>query len=137
MPQAKHARWLAESFYLLWKQGVSRVVWFQIRDQAANGNFPGTPQTGLFEIDGTEKTAYQAFRFPFVADERKGSKVGVWGKAPAAGQVVIERKRGGDWRTLRTLGVGAKRVFDSTVNLDKGTIRARFGAEESIPWRVN
>jgi hypothetical protein len=137
VPQAKHARWLAESFYLLWKQGVSRVVWFQIRDQPANGNFPGTPQTGLFEVDGTEKKAYDAFRFPFVAIEREGSKVGVWGKAPAAGQVVIERKRGGDWRTLRTLGVGAKRVFDSTVNLDKGTIRARFGAEESIPWRVN
>ena len=29
-----HARWLAESFYLLWRQGVERVYWFLIRDAA-------------------------------------------------------------------------------------------------------
>ena len=34
VPERKHARWLAQSLYLLWQQRVERVVWFLIRDQA-------------------------------------------------------------------------------------------------------
>ena len=134
VPQAKHARWLAESFYLLWKQGISKVVWFQIRDQEANGNFPGTPQTGLFETDGTPKTAFDAFRFPFVADELGKGKVRVWGLAPAAGEVVIERRSNGDWRTAKRLDAPAKRIFSKTIKPGPGKLRARFGSETSIAW---
>lgn len=134
VPQARHARRLAESFYILWKQGVSKVVWFLIRDQAANGNYAATAQTGLFEVDGTAKTAYRAFRFPFVADALKGSKVRVWGLAPAAGQVAIERRRHGDWNTVKQLNAPAKRVFQSSIQSSGGKLRARFGAETSISW---
>ncbi len=134
VPQARHARWLSESFFLLWKQGVSKVVWFQIRDQAEGPGFALTPQTGLFEIDGTEKTAFKAFRFPFVANGLGKGRVRVWGLAPGVGQVVIERRHNGAWRTAKRLHAPAKRIFSKTIKPGPGKLRARFGAEASIAW---
>ena len=48
VPERKHANYLADSFYLLWKQGVRKVIWFQIRDQECTPTCGATPQTGLF-----------------------------------------------------------------------------------------
>ena len=35
-----HARFLEQAFYLLWKQGVDTITWFQIRDQLPNRATP-------------------------------------------------------------------------------------------------
>jgi len=136
VPQARHARWLQESLYLLWKQRVSTVIWFQVRDQADGGNFASTFQTGLFERDGTPKLAYHGFRFPFVADRVGKPRVRVWGKAPAAGEVSIERKRKSGWKRVARIRAGANRVFAAKIPLrGRAKLRARQGAESSLTWR--
>src|SRR5262245_3639288 len=56
------ARYLSQSFYLLWKQGVQAVFWFEIRDLQQNGRDP-IPTCGLFFRDGRAKPSFQAFRF--------------------------------------------------------------------------
>jgi hypothetical protein len=71
------AHWLEQALYLFWKQGVKRAVWFQIRDQPPVPDYASTYQTGLFQLDGTPKLAYQAFRFPFVADRLRRR---LWGE---------------------------------------------------------
>jgi hypothetical protein len=136
VPARKHARWLAESFYLLWKQGVRTVVWFQIRDPALSGSHAETFETGLFLRDGTAKPAYRAFRFPFAAERRNERQVRVWGKAPSAGQVAIQRRRAGGWRTLERVRAGASRIFVERVTLrGSAFLRARAGGETSLSWR--
>jgi hypothetical protein len=134
VPLDQHARWLAESFYLLWKQGVRTVVWFEIRDLV-----PGflIPTTGLFLHDGAPKPAYQAFRFPFVADRLNKGSIRVWGKAPSPGPVSIELRRDGAWRTLKEISAGRNRIFLASIRLRRGgTLRARSGLEASLDWRL-
>jgi hypothetical protein len=131
----KHARWLAQSFYVLWKQGVSSVVWFQIQDQAANPDLASTFQTGLFFANGEPKPAYDAYRFPFVGDRLGKATVRVWGEAPGAGGVEVQRKRGGGWKTIKRLNAGTNRVFTGNIRLRGGAkLRARSGGETSLVW---
>jgi hypothetical protein len=135
VPAAKQARWLEQSFYVLWRQGASKVVWFLIRDQAPNPSFSTTYQSGLFLRKGTPKPAYRAYRFPFVADRLSKGKVRVWGEAPHSGSVAVQRKSNGHWRTLKVLHAGSNRVFTAKIRLKgKSSLRARQGGEESLPW---
>ena len=137
---SKQARWLSEAFYLLWKQGVSTVVWFEIRDPSGGG--APVPESGLFLNDGTAKPAFSAFRFPFAGERKKGkagrarSRVQVWGKAPAPGSVQIQRGGGSKWKTIRRLRAGSNRIFVGTIRLRRAaTLRAQQGSETSLPWR--
>lgn len=133
VPAGTQARWLEQSFYLLWKQGVQRVVWFEIVD---------TPpqfvpyQTGLFLSDGTPKPAYSAYRFPFVADRLGKQTVRVWGMAPTPGGVQVQRKRGAGWHTVKRLSAGRDRVFVGKLGLrGAARLRARADGETSLTWR--
>lgn len=137
VPERKHAKYLADSFYLLWKQGVKRVVWFQIRDQDCGSNCAASPQTGLFLRNGTPKLAYDAFRFPFVAKARGKRTVYVWGLAPNGGKVIIERKRNGAWRKVAQTEAGGNRVFAKKFRLAGGAkLRARAGGDNSLARSV-
>ena len=141
-PLALHARWLEEAFYLLWKQGVSLAIWFEIRDYPpqGSGGYP-IPQSGLFFRDGTAKPAFSAFRFPFAAGRKKakggkGRRVQVWGKAPAPGPVLIQRGGGSKWKKIKRLKAGSNRIFVGTIRLRRAaTLRAQQGSETSLPWR--
>ncbi|MGB6426091.1 MAG: hypothetical protein WBF18_12505, partial [Solirubrobacterales bacterium] len=137
VPQKRHARWMAQSFYLLWKQRVERVVWFLIRDQAANGNFAASVQSGLYTNDGQPKLARQAFAFPFVADAGKGATK-LWGVAPARGKVKVERKRAGGWKRIKTLKAkGGSRVFTGRARVKRGSkLRAVQGGALSVPYKA-
>ena len=137
VPERKHARWLAQSLYVLWRQRVERVVWFLIRDQAANGNSAATGQSGLYTSGGEPKLARRAFAFPFVAD-RRGGKTKLWGVAPSKGSVRIERKRGGGWKRIKTLRAkGGSRIFTGKVRVRRGaTLRAVQGNERSVPYEA-
>ena len=137
VPERKHARWLAQSLYVLWRQRVERVVWFLIRDQAANGNSAATGQSGLYTSAGEPKLARRAFAFPFVAD-RRGGKTKLWGVAPSKGSVRIERKRGGGWKRIRMLRAkGGSRIFIGKVRVRRGaTLRAVQGNERSVPYEA-
>src|SRR5205814_2246262 len=117
VPEGKQARYLEQSFYVLWRQGVSAAAWFLIRDQAPSPNFASTYQTGLFFRNGAPKAAYSAYRFPFVADPKGRRRARLWGEAPHGGKVAIERRRGGGWRTVKHLRAGGNRVFTGSLRV--------------------
>jgi hypothetical protein len=129
VPELTHARWLADSFFVLWKSGVRAVTWFQIRDQAPVPSYAATLQSGVYFRDGRPKLAAQAFAFPF-ACERAGRRVRVWMKAPAAGPVDVLDRRG---RVVRQLRAGASRVVMAKVPTAH---RARQGDQLSISCQV-
>ncbi|MDQ5808958.1 MAG: glycoside hydrolase family 5 protein, partial [Actinomycetota bacterium] len=110
VPLREQARWIAEGFYRMWAHGVSTLIWFQLRDNP-NGTFEWgqTFQSGLYfetttrYADEKAKPGLRAFRFPFVALPA-GRGIRIWGRTPdsAAGQVVVERRRGSRWRRVTT-----------------------------------
>ena len=95
VPAVVHARWLAQAFYVLWRQGVDTVLWFQVRDQAPRPSYAATSQSGVLRRDGSAKPARRAFAFPFVVRRSR-----VWALVPASGTMAIERRVGGRWRTV-------------------------------------
>lgn len=129
VPAARHARWVAETLYLLWRQGASAVVWLQIRDSPPTPSYAASYQSGMFLRDGRAKPAARAFRFPLVVDRGRA-----WGKAPAAGRLVIERRSGGRWRRAAALDVRAGQVFRRRVARGSA-YRARVGDQVSVTWR--
>jgi hypothetical protein len=138
VPLGRHARFLAKSLYELWKQGVSAVVWWYLRDQAPGAaGFGATQQSGLFFREGQAKPAYRAFRFPFVAIRGKRGRVLLWGKTPFPGRLVVERRTGHGWVPLARPVAGYNRIFVARVNVDgRFPTRARQGGETSLTWHV-
>jgi hypothetical protein len=125
------ARYLSQSFYILWKQGVQAAFWFELRDLIPNGRDP-IPTCGLLFNDGRPKPAFQAFRFPFAAERLGKTRVRVWGMAPGAGKVKI-LSRG---RRIRTLKASGNRVFVGIIRLPRaGKLRAVQGNERSLTWK--
>ena len=132
----KQARWLAESFYLLWKQGAQAVVWFLIRDLAPPPSFTSW-SSGLYTADGEAKPALRAFRFPFVGDRIGKHEAKVWGIAPSKGRVRIERRKGKEWLRIGTARARGDRVFTEEVRAPKGSkLRARKAADASLAWKL-
>ena len=135
VPIAKQARWLEQSLYLLWKQGVSTILWWQLADAPPIPNYADTYQAGVYYLNGTAKPSATAFRFPFVSNRDSRTEVTVWGRSPAAGKLSIERKTGGSWRTLTTRGVSKDQVFDLPVKLSgSATLRAIVTGQASLSW---
>ncbi len=136
VPERRHARWLQDALYVLWRAGVSSVTWFQIRDQAPKPSFSATYQSGIYFRDGRPKLAQRAFAFPFVLDRASRRVVKVWTRAPAAGTVVFERRKGGGWRAVRRVRVRRHQVVLRRLRAGRRTeLRARMGRATSLPWR--
>jgi hypothetical protein len=136
-PPNKHARWVEEALYLLWKQGAKVVVNLNIRDPANDPNRPpgGQFSTGLYFNNGNPKPALRSWRFPFVTHRKSKARVKAWGKAPAGGKLQIQRERHGDWRTQKRLKVRAGKVFTSTLRIrGRATLRAQVKGTTSLPW---
>ena len=136
VPSIQHARWLAESFFLLWRQGVDTITWFQVRDQAPVPSFAATNQSGVFLLDGRAKRAARAFRFPLVAERAGANSHSVWGRSPISGRVTIERRTSTGWQAVRTVtatrgGTFFLRIARKTAN---ERLRARVGADTSLTW---
>jgi hypothetical protein len=131
---ATQARWLEESFYVFWRQGVDTVVWYLIRDQAPIPDYASAYESGVYLRDGTPKPSLQAFRFPFVVEPtRRGSLA--WGRAPIDGTVQIERQTGASWTVVAQIPVAAGDVFERSLGPGRtGTYRAVVGTETSLAW---
>jgi hypothetical protein len=138
VPAAQHARFLEEAFYLLWKQGVDTITWFQIRDQLPEPSYAASHQSGVYFADGRAKPALTAFRFPFVAERAGRTALRVWGRAPVAGAVRIERRAGTAWRLVRTVRASRHGTFLVRI-LARGSskLRARVASETSLTWSVS
>jgi hypothetical protein len=138
VPIRRHARFLTEALFELWRQGVGAVVWWYLDDRPTGAaGFAATQQSGLFFGDGRPKPAYWAFRFPFVAHRVQHGQVLLWGKAPAPGRLVVERRTRRGWAPLARPLAGADRIFAARVDSAGGLrLRARQGGQTSRPWRL-
>lgn len=142
VPLARHGLYTAEALYLLWRQGVDKAVWFNMRDEATGQGFPFTLQSGVFFRGATvaedrPKPAFTGFRFPLVGfASRRGTSV--WGMGPRRGTVTVQVRSGTRWRTVARLRTRSDRVFRTTSAKirRKQVIRAVAGEETSLPWRV-
>jgi hypothetical protein len=130
---AKQAKWLAESYYVFWEQGVSTAVWYLLRDEAPTFN-ANSYYSGIYLYNGRPKPSLRAMQFPFVVMQW-GKRVNAWGIAPAGGTVLIQKKKGRSWRTLFRLHAPAGGVFVRRVSNNLyGKFRAKVGRNISLIW---
>ena len=141
VPAGTHARYLEGAFSQLWRQGVTAIIWFHLRDDPRGEGYPFTFQSGVF-LRGSSierdrpKPALRAFRFPFTAYRSRG-RARLWGLAPARGKVAIQALRGRRWVRVRTLRAGRDRIFHGHLTIHRGALlRARQGGEASLRWRT-
>jgi hypothetical protein len=136
VPLRTQARWLEESFYLLWRQGADTITWLQVRDDPSRDDFGSSVQSGVYFRGGQRKPAFTAFRFPFVSRRNGNGRVLVWGRAPRAGHVGIERRSGRRWTLLARLRTGRSNLFKARVRLrGHARLRARIGTDTSLSRR--
>ena len=140
LPPALHARWVSESLYRMWSDGVSLVTWFLVCDEP----FPQQMfQSGLYRQDGKPKPALRAFRFPFVAFRQKGGAISYWGRTPAGVDkaVVVEQARGSRWTRLVAPSVDRYGIFHGRVSNahGNGPLRARLAdrSDRSQPFSLD
>jgi hypothetical protein len=135
VPIATQARWLEQAFYVLWRQGVDTVIWLQVVDSPPIPTYASSYQAGLYYRDGKPKPDAEAYRFPFVTQRVKGSRVQAWGRAPQRGSVAIEVQSGQHWQVVRRLPVDDHQVFVTTLTLPgRAVLRAQLGTETSLTW---
>lgn len=137
VPLPVQARYLEEQLFLLWKDGASVAINQLIRDRTVGpqGIRIGL-QGGIFFANGQPKPAYTAFRFPFVTERINQRKLFAWGKAPAGGKLVIQRKRRGRWHAVKKRHVGQGAVFTATLPLQgKQRLRAAVAGNRSLIWK--
>ena len=135
VPLGLHGRWVSEALYRMWRARVSRVAWFQLRDDATAGRpHNQTAQSGLYRRCARglscdrPKPALRAFTFPFVAF-RSGRSISVWGRTPGGrpGNVVVEQGSGRRWRRIASLPSGPDGVFSRRLRgRGGGRVRARL-----------
>jgi hypothetical protein len=147
VPIRLHARWVAEALYRMWRDGVSLVTWFQLRDQPINNAAPGDSfQSGLYFRCASglpcdrPKLSLTAFRFPFVAF-RSGSRVLVWGRTPGGktGSVTVEQQQGHRWKRLAKLRAGGSGIFTRRLRTSgRGPLRAMLNSprDASVPFAL-
>jgi hypothetical protein len=131
LPLIKQARWLEQSFYVFWREGVSSVMWYLVRDQTPP--YDTNYFSGVYFRDGRAKPSLTAYRFPFVLAQERGHAQ-IWGIAPASGTVSVQRRNGSGWSTITTLHASAGRVFVRAAQLAHGTYRATVDHQHSLAW---
>jgi hypothetical protein len=92
-------------------------------------------RSGLFFADGQPKPAYTAFRFPFLTERINKRKLLAWGKAPAGGKLMIQRRQRGRWISAKKVKVGQGAVFTAKLSLrGKQRLRATVAGNQSLVW---
>jgi hypothetical protein len=137
--EQQQARYLADALRILWKQRVPVALLFQVRDDPDVDLGPRTGWgSGVQFADGTAKQAFEAIRFPFVADRIGRKRVAIWTRAPAAGRLrITARKPKRRTRTLVRGRVAAGEVLSRRVRYrGRGALRARLDGAPSMTWRV-
>src|SRR5829696_8773829 len=145
VPLRVHGRWVAEALYRMWRDGVSLVSWFALRDGPPRGRELGfTLQGGLYfrttkrYADERAKPAARAFEFPFVAVPERGH-VTLWGRTPDSRRhtVTVERRARGSWTRLKRIRTNAHGLFlFRRSGLEGDVLRARVGSARSLPFRA-
>ena len=142
VPIKLETRWVAESFYQLWKSGATLGTWFLLQDKPLSTPF----QSGLYLdspslSNAVAKPLLDPFRFPFVAYRKTTGKVVLWGRdATSDTQVVsIQRKVNGVWKTLGTITSNSNGIFSATLQLHAlapWQLRASVGSSTSATFAL-
>ncbi|HWH11927.1 MAG TPA: hypothetical protein VG165_12420 [Solirubrobacteraceae bacterium] len=136
VPVATDARWLEQSLFLFWAQGVDLVTWYLIRDQPPGGPPDSSSQTGVYYYAGNPKPAATAYRFPLVGHRVAGGKVRAWLRAPQAGTLVLQARSSGRWATVRRTVVSAAQILDLPVPGRPQELRATVAGISSLVWTL-
>jgi hypothetical protein len=148
IPAGQQAQYAAGAMYVLWRQGVKAMYWWNLRDDPPeDGSYATSLQSGVYYRGATiaedmPKPALTAFRFPFVAYRAYSNFQGhgaakLWGMAPAPGRVTIQRRAGTSWTTVTTTKPHADHIFQLRISADRGLrLRAVQAGEASIDAKV-
>lgn len=137
-PLRVQARWMELADYVLWRQGVSTVVYMLMVDAPLVPPDYGSLQSGIFFIDGRRKPSYTAFRFPFVVRRIDANAVLAWGIAPVQGPVRVQRLERGRWATVGHLHAAPRMPFQLELEQrGSGSFRAVSAQGASLTWRQN
>lgn len=135
VPVQKQARWVEQALYVLWHQGVSTAMYYQLVDSPPIPNYASTYQAGFYYLSGKAKPSATAYRFPFVTSRANARALSAWGRAPQTGTVAIQVKRGRTWKTLHHIHVRSGQVFETRLSLrGKATLRAKLNGQTSLTW---
>ena len=141
------ARYAAGAMYVLWRQGIRTLLWWNLHDDPRGSGYQNSLQSGVYMrgetmLQDSPKPLLTAFRFPFVAYGTKSRSRGrrlakIWGMAPSAGQVQIQRQYGSSWRTVLTVRAARNRIFQARLPAGRGArLRATQAGEISIDAKV-
>lgn len=131
-PALTQARWLEESFYVFWHEGVRAVLWYLVRDQPPP--YSQNYASGVYFYNGAPKPALRAYRFPLVV-MRAGKRLRLWGIAPQRGSVRVQRRTGGHWHTVASFRRAGGQVFTRALApAARGAYRALCGHDSSLVW---
>ncbi|HYZ81821.1 MAG TPA: hypothetical protein VE571_11150, partial [Solirubrobacteraceae bacterium] len=141
IPERLQAIYMEGAFSELWTEGVSAVIWFNMRDQFPNPDYDSTLQSGIYFRGDTiaediKKISFTSYSFPFTAYVKKG-RTQLWGLAPAAGNVTIQAQSGSSWKTVAHVNARPDRLFAGTARVKAGkNVRAVQGTATSLAWKV-
>ncbi len=148
LPFATQARYLQGAIDVLYHEGASLFLWYNLRDeplpspalinqQTGLGLQSGVYTRGATPAEDVAKPSLTAFAFPFTAYRNNGVAQ-LWGMAPAAGTVTIQEQRGTNWVTVAHLHASSTRIFSGTLVAGPRTnLRAVAGARRSLTWRTS
>jgi hypothetical protein len=135
VPINTEAHWLEQALYVLWRQGVNTILWFQLVDSPPIPNYSSTYQAGVFFLDGHAKPGLTAFEFPFVTNRLNPSTVEAWGRAPASGTLDVQELVGGHWQTIKSVFARRGRIFEAQVPIaGKAVLKATLDGQSSLSW---
>jgi hypothetical protein len=125
---SKHAAYLSETAYRLWKLRFEALIWYGLHDQTLN-EFPSGLFQGKTMDAAAPRPALDAFKFPFFADA--GSRgVLFWGLANGSGRstVRIERQSGSSFKRVAAVRTDSQGMLYTRLKGKKATYRARVVA---------
>jgi hypothetical protein len=137
IPAGIHARWVSESLYRMWRNGVTVATWWRVKDEPMSVS---RYQSGFFNTRWSAKGSLRAFRFPTVAFAVPGG-VRVWGRTPTSrpGTVTLHRLRWGRWTRIGQVRANADGIFQGKVRLSSnrtGSVRATWNGQRSLGFAL-
>jgi hypothetical protein len=139
---ADQALYLEGAIDVLYHEGASMFIWFNLRDQPLNPPKYTNLQSGVYSRGATPaqdvaKPSLSAFEFPFTAYRTNGF-ANLWGMAPTAVAVAIQEQEGAKWVTVRTLAAANTRIFSGSLLVGPRTsLRAVSGGKASVTWTTS
>jgi hypothetical protein len=139
---ADQALYLEGAVDVLYHEGASMFLWFNLRDQPLNPPAYTNLQSGVYSRGATPaqdvpKPSLTAYEFPFTAYRTNGF-AHLWGMAPTAGPVAVQEQEGTKWVTVATLAAAPTRIFSGSLLAGPRTnLRAVSGTRVSLTWTTS